>query len=137
MNLDNIEQRLLRNSILDPITGCWEWQGKKDKYGYGQMTVRVAGRPSPINVYVHRMAVIVFQGKQLNRSLHVDHLCRHPACLNPEHLIVRTARTNLARRRLNTLDSQDLRASGVYRRKDNSRCSRCGFNHSVESECKK
>lgn len=120
MNLDAIETRLLRNSVLDPESQCWLWVGKRDRAGYGKLTVREPGKPSPVNMYAHRMAVLVFQGKQLRAGLHVDHICRNPACINPEHLRLVKAETNLGRRRF-------PRAG---------RCTRCGGSHSVSTACK-
>ena len=120
MNLDNLETRLLRNSVVDQATGCWNWTGKQDRGGYGQLTVRVPGKPSPVNVYAHRAAVLVFQGKQLRAGLHVDHRCRNTACINPEHLRLVTAKTNLTRRRV---------AKGLW-------CKRCGEFHGVAVACK-
>ena len=119
MNLDAIETRLLRNSVLDPESQCWLWVGKRNRAGYGQLTVREPGKPSPVNVYAHRIAVLVFQGKQLRAGLHVDHICRNPACINPEHLRLVKAETNLGRRRF-------PRAG---------RCTRCGGSHSVSTAC--
>ena len=121
MNLDNIEQRLLRNSVVDPITGCWEWQGKKDRGGYGQLTIRVPGKPHPVNVYAHRLAVVVFQGVKLRDDCHVDHKCRNQGCINPEHVRQVKARTNLARRRY-------AKGSAMF-------CTRCGGSHPVAVEC--
>lgn len=120
MDYDAMEQRLIRNSVHDPATGCWDWVGKRDRYGYGRLTVRQPGKPSPVNVYAHRMSVHVFQGKTLRADLHVDHICRNPACINPEHLRLVKADTNLARRRL---------PRAAY-------CPRCGSAHSVATPCK-
>jgi hypothetical protein len=120
MNLDNLEERLLRNSVSDPASGCWVWIGKRSAEGYGKLTVRVTGKPSPVNVYAHRAAVVAFQGKKLRADLHVDHICRNPSCINPEHLRLVKADTNLARRRY---------ARAAY-------CSRCGRVHSVATGCR-
>lgn len=121
MNLDTMEARLIRNSVLDPATGCWLWIGKRSADGYGKLTVRQPGKASPVNVYAHRMAVVAFQGKTLRSDLHVDHICRNPSCINPEHLRLVKAETNLGRRRHN-------RITATY-------CTRCGFSHGVSTAC--
>lgn len=68
-------------SKVDLRTGdqCWEWQGAKDALGYGQFKVK--GRV----VRAHRFA---FQRKRgpIPAGLELDHLCRNPSCVRPDHL---------------------------------------------------
>jgi hypothetical protein len=121
MNLDNIEQRLLRNSTLDEVTGCWNWTGKTNNSGYGQLTVRVPGKRSPVNFYAHRLALVVFTGVKLRSDCHVDHKCRNETCINPEHLRQVKIKTNLSRRR--------------YAKGTAHHCARCGGAHGVGAPC--
>lgn len=44
----------------------------------------------------HRVVYEAFGGK-IAKGLHLDHLCRNRACVNPEHLEPVTARTNILR----------------------------------------
>jgi hypothetical protein len=65
--------------IVDEETGCWIWQGAKDRAGYGNVFSK--GR----NYGAHRVYYMRFKGP-IPEGLHLDHLCRVPACVNPDHL---------------------------------------------------
>ena len=71
-------------------SGCWEWQGYRTHAGYGQFwngTQRVlAHRWS----YEHHVGAIP-------EKLVIDHLCRNPCCVNPEHLEVVPMKVNTER----------------------------------------
>ena len=54
---------------------CWTWLGPKDRKGYGRCR----------NQAVHRIAYELLVGP-IPAGLHIDHLCRNPACCNPTHL---------------------------------------------------
>lgn len=61
------------------ITGsCWMWEGTLTK-GYGAIRV---GRKMK---YAHRVVYELLVGPILE-GLTIDHLCRVPACINPDHL---------------------------------------------------
>jgi len=64
--------------IVNPDTGCWEWQGSKSA-GYG--TMRVNYKP----MRAHRYFYEKHKGP-IPKGLHVDHLCWNPGCVNPDHL---------------------------------------------------
>jgi len=71
---------------------CWIWTGAKDK-GYGRFNIsegKTAG--------AHRVAYELYVGP-IPPGLHVDHLCRIPACVNPRHLEPVTHAENMRRRR--------------------------------------
>lgn len=60
--------------------GCWLWTGHIDKRsGYGRFTS--GGR----TYYAHRLAYETWV-EPIPAGLHIDHLCRVRACLNPSHL---------------------------------------------------
>lgn len=69
---------------------CWLWTGTK-RTGYGQM--RFQGRMQN----AHRVAYLLFVGPIPEGRIHVDHLCRTPACVNPAHLEAVAERTNILR----------------------------------------
>lgn len=57
---------------------CWEWNGRKDKDGYGTMRV------GDTNIRVHRFAYELVHGA--TEEL-VRHHCNNPGCVNAEHLV--------------------------------------------------
>lgn len=67
--------------------GCWEWQGARDKDGYGQ-TRSPNGR-----VKAHRRAWEIVAGS-IPEGLYVLHRCNNPSCVRPDHLYLGTALDN-------------------------------------------
>lgn len=55
--------------------GCWEWLGARNHLGYG----RHCGNQA------HRLSYTAFVGP-IRKGLVVHHKCRHPECVNPDHL---------------------------------------------------
>lgn len=56
--------------IVDPETGCWVWQRKTHKGGYG-----------PYRRYFFKA-----NGFLPVRPLVIDHICGNRACVNPDHM---------------------------------------------------
>lgn len=73
----------------EPMSGCWLWIGGT-ALGYGR--IRVDGSFK----MAHRLSYERFVGP-IPESMHLDHLCRTPACINPEHLEPVTSRENTMR----------------------------------------
>jgi hypothetical protein len=75
---------------VDPDTGCWDWLRARQENGYGAAwdghRVRYAHR-----VYYERLVGPIPAGHVL------DHLCRNPGCINPEHLEPVTDAENVRR----------------------------------------
>ncbi|KKM73271.1 hypothetical protein LCGC14_1412210 [marine sediment metagenome] len=71
---------------------CWVWTGAKYPGGYGCFW---DGKKSVLS---HR-----FYWEQINgvipKGLELDHLCRNPACVNPQHIEAVTHRENVLRGR--------------------------------------
>lgn len=72
---------------------CWLWTGAADQRGYGRIGRGAAGAGT---VAPHRAAYELLRGPIPN-GLELDHLCRNPRCVNPDHLEPVTHRENLAR----------------------------------------
>lgn len=67
---------------------CWFWRGHINNRGYGKF-----GRD-----FAHRFAYIV-SGGTIAEGLEIDHLCRRPNCVRPDHLEPVTRSENLRRMR--------------------------------------
>ncbi|WP_217269810.1 HNH endonuclease signature motif containing protein [Neobacillus endophyticus] len=69
---------------------CWNWTGIKRSDGYGAFVIENKWfRP-------HRFAYELIKG-EIPPGLVLDHLCRNPLCVNPDHLEPVTNRENVRR----------------------------------------
>lgn len=69
---------------LRPDLGpCWVWTGCRHPLGYGQFSLPRDGGPFK-HVAAHRFAYELLIGP-VPDGLELDHLCRHPPCVNPAH----------------------------------------------------
>lgn len=100
MTTSLLEQLLARTNQVDvppadrPDLGlCWLWQGPTDRHGYG-----VYHRRQPGTNFAHRLMYEALVGP-IPEGLVIDHLCRVPACCNPEHLEPVTQAENIRRGR--------------------------------------
>lgn len=73
---------------------CWEWDGARNRHGYGVFSNRTLGR----TFAAHRFAYEDRVGP-IPDGLQLDHLCRNPPCVNPAHLEPVTGIENLRRGR--------------------------------------
>ncbi len=92
--------------IADAQTGCWVWQHYLDPHGYGRCKT---GRSS----LAHRNVYEEHRGP-IPEGLTLDHLCRNPPCVNPDHLEPVTNAENSRRGNMTRLTREqvdEIRAS--------------------------
>ncbi len=77
---------------------CWEWQGGRDKRGYGLLNFNTK------RFLAHRLAYLLTKGELL-ADLEIMHTCDNPPCCNVRHLIQATHKENM----------QDAWAKGIIK----------------------
>jgi hypothetical protein len=90
------------NDLLDRMgtkftvgDGCWLWTGARTSpWGYG--TIQLEGRPKRRSGLAHRVMYELIVGP-IPEGLVLDHLCRNPSCIRPDHLEPVTQRVNTQR----------------------------------------
>lgn len=92
-NVHHVASRMLQK-VEDGPNGCWLWtgatQGRSGHFNYGQVTVDNKRR------LAHRVAHELWVGP-IPDGYEVDHLCRTPLCINPDHLEAVTPEENMRR----------------------------------------
>lgn len=78
----------IAGSLTVTPTGCWEWQGRRLKRGYGRIG------DSKKEKLVHRLVYELCVG-DVPPGQEVCHECDNPPCCNPAHLFVGTRSVNL------------------------------------------
>lgn len=76
-------------SQVEKTDECWLWTGAINRKGYGWFVVKSR------RFFAHRFALMVI-GAEVD-GLTVDHLCRTPACVRPDHLELVPMAVNVAR----------------------------------------
>lgn len=92
MDIGHLPSGFLEKFTLEPNSGCWlwlgRWHGAKRKYGYYQHEGR--------QYLAHRLSYELLVG-EIPEGLVIDHLCRTPPCVNPEHMEIVTIAENVRR----------------------------------------
>jgi hypothetical protein len=77
--MSNDIDRLMKFVSPEPNSGCWLWTGAVHPLGYGGFYFRGKRWPA------YRVSYTLLRG-EIPAGLQLDHLCRTPACVNPDHL---------------------------------------------------
>ncbi len=84
----NTEERFWSKVAKTPT--CWNWTAYRNAKGYGQFRFQDRAH------YAHRVSYMLTRGPiPIGRQL--DHLCRNPSCVRPEHLEIVTPLVNTLR----------------------------------------
>jgi len=94
-NRTPVEVRFWEQVSPEPNSGCWLWTGAENGQGYGVIGPGGCSRKNP-HVMAHRLSHEMFKGA-IPDGYVVDHLCRNPSCVNPDHLEAVTEKVNINR----------------------------------------
>jgi hypothetical protein len=85
--------------LVDPVSGCWRFQGRHDKDGYGNLYAE--GKSWRAHRYVYQRLVGTIPNGPDGRTMTLDHVaargCMHRDCCNPAHLEPVTQTVNVKR----------------------------------------
>lgn len=70
--------------------GCWEWVGARNPLGYGYLHL------NQVKTMAYRHVYQLERGP-IPEGADLDHLCRNPSCVRPDHLEPVTHRENVLR----------------------------------------
>jgi hypothetical protein len=89
-----VADRIRMNVEIDDASGCWNWQRRINRGGYGIGNHFIDG--ARVTYRAHRLSYETFVGP-VSPGLSLDHLCRNRRCANPAHLEPVPQRVNLMR----------------------------------------
>jgi len=85
LDLETFKRRFEQKYAVDEATGCWVWQGTRNKRGQGLMSDGVRQQKA------HKLAYLYFVCGEIPPMHYVAQTCKNVACVNPAHLTVRRA----------------------------------------------
>jgi hypothetical protein len=88
MSAASIQERFWPKVNKHTLTGCWEWMGFRNNWGYGQFK-----QDSVKIVFAHRFSYQLKHGPIPEGAI-LRHHCDNAGCVNPDHLELGTASDN-------------------------------------------
>ena len=86
--MDRLPERIQNKILPEPNSGCWLWTASASLHGYGKTSFD--GRPQQ----AHRIVFMCLRGP-IPDGAFICHTCDNPSCVNPDHLYVGDAKTNV------------------------------------------
>jgi hypothetical protein len=85
-----LPERIESKIMPEPNSGCWIWLAYLAPFGHGR--IKFEGRMRE----AHRVVYELIKGP-VPEGLELDHLCKLPCCVNPDHLEPVTHAVNMRR----------------------------------------
>lgn len=118
---------------VEKSDGCWIWNAARHPFGYGH--IKIDGKVAQ----AHRVSYEMSMGP-IPDGLVLDHLCRNPSCVRPDHLEPVSLTENTMRgegymarhaRKTHCANGHEFTPANTYYRSPGRRCRTCQRHHEL------